>query len=187
MKKRILAVIGLAAPMVAGAVEVPNVFVSGQIATAAAVNKNFSTLASAINKLGIKTAVYTVHSDANTAAGAYAVSEVLTATCPAGTVLTGGSVSCDTDNSDITTTNYGIPLSVSMAGDSVVGACWIETLTYKAYKYGPAITVYAVCADNGSATTARSVGLADAEALNAADALRHKLQLMTEALNNAGH
>jgi len=135
------------------AVEVPNVFVSGEKASAQSVNENFTALSGAINanssavteiqNTQAVTDIYVSSSDYSSSSAW--TSEILTATCPEGTTLVGGSVSCITENQDFSTTNLGIPASTIMVGSSVIGYCAAEASTSYSYLYGPPVSVYAAC------------------------------------------
>lgn len=88
-------------------------------------------------------------------------SEVVTATCPTGSIMTGGGVRCNSDAFNSATTNFGVINASTPAGNSYLGACTSEGITYSTLKYGPAVTVYAVCAYSVPATSqATSNGVA---------------------------
>lgn len=95
--------------------------------------------------------IVTVSSDFNSSAPSF--SEILTATCPTGSIITGGGVSCYSDNTNYVTTNYGVVSSSAPSGNSFVGQCFSDALSHSFSKHGPGITVHAVCVTSGKVTT----------------------------------
>jgi hypothetical protein len=74
------------------------------------------------------------------------VSEVLTATCPTDSILTGGGVVCNAGGlEDWGTTNFGVVSGSTPAGNSYIGLCSADALTFNSAKFGPPIRVYATC------------------------------------------
>jgi hypothetical protein len=95
-------------------------------------------------------------------------SEVATATCPTESIMTGGGVQCSSDNFNSSTTNFGVINSSAPAGNSYLGGCYADALSYSTLKFGPAITVFAVCAYSANATSqATSAGVATLQATSA--------------------
>ena len=73
-------------------------------------------------------------------------SEVVTASCYGGEVLTGGGCDCQgnyTYNSD--TTNYGFVNACIPAGNSMIGGCLVGAANIDVSKWGPPVTAYAIC------------------------------------------
>lgn len=149
---------------------VPNTFVSGETAEAAAVNANFTALASAINGISglaanIETAIIKKSSDKNTVQSSG--SEVLSITCGAGEVLVGGGCACLSDNYDSSTTNWGNIHACSPAGNSYVGYCAIGFSDWDSNKFGSAFTIYAICAKTSSSKVNKIQSVANDEAIGA--------------------
>jgi hypothetical protein len=82
--------------------------------------------------------------------------------------MTGGGVQCSSDNFNSSTTNFGVINSSAPAGNSYLGGCYADALSYSTLKFGPAITVFAVCAYSANATSqATSAGVATLQATSA--------------------
>lgn len=81
------------------------------------------------------------------------VSESIVATCPIGSVMTGGGVKCSSDNANFSTTNFGVINWSIPTGNSFLGSCSADAITYSSLLYGPPVTVYAVCLQPASADT----------------------------------
>lgn len=95
--------------------------------------------------------IVSISSDFNSSAPGF--SEVLTATCPTGSIMTGGGVSCYSDNTNSVTTNSGVISSSAPSGNSFVGQCFSNALSHSFSKHGPGITVHAVCVTSGKVAT----------------------------------
>ena len=90
-------------------------------------------------------------------------------TCPTGSIMTGGGVWCASDNFNSSTTKFGVVNGGWPAGNSYIGICYADAITYLSYLYGPPITAYAVCAYDANAATlqATSDGVATLQATSA--------------------
>ena len=86
-------------------------------------------------------------------------SETLLATCPTGSIMSGGGVKCSSDNDDFSTTNFGLLFSSIPSGNSYLGTCFADALTFSSDKFGPPVTVYAVCLSDEGAVTAQSASV----------------------------
>lgn len=140
------------------AVSIPNTFTANTPASAIEVNANFTALsnaadANAANLLSVVTAldsayryssIYYSSINFSTTYGA-SVSEVLTATCPTGSLLVGGGVTCSSNSANWSTTNFGVVNATIPVGNSIIGSCVADALTYLSYLYGPPVTVRAIC------------------------------------------
>jgi len=73
-------------------------------------------------------------------------SETILATCPPKSIVTGGGVDCLSLNFDSSTTNYGVVITSNPVGNGYVGTCGADGLFYDNNKFGPPITVFALCA-----------------------------------------
>lgn len=143
----------LATVAAAGSINKPYTFSNGGTADANQVNANFDRVyqQTNVNSANIATAVKSLNirkvtvSQAYNAAN-YVGSQVPTAACGAGEVLTGGTCSCTHDSFNSVTTNYGLLWNCMIIGNSVVGMCGTNAISYSATKFGPPITVTAVCA-----------------------------------------
>lgn len=135
----------------------PYTFVNGATADANQVNANFDTVygqtninTSNINMLansnitGISSRIVSSGS-AYYASGAN-VSALSVTSCAADEYITGGSCSCTHANFNSTTTNWGVVNYCSPVGNSMVGSCFADAITYNQYKFGPPITTYSICA-----------------------------------------
>ena len=72
-------------------------------------------------------------------------SEAVVATCLANEYLTGGTCSCYSGEFDSSTTNSGTVFVCEVAGNHIVGACTADYGIWDDLKYGPPITVHAIC------------------------------------------
>lgn len=157
MKTFIIVILILLAPMSAYAVEtyieliVPNTFVAGETATAEAVNSNFTALANAINKMqtntttSIETTTRHVVSDKNT--DRTTTSELLSVSCLSGEILISGGCECYSENYDQVMSNYWASLHTCRPfSNGYSGYCLVGYADWDPDKYGPPITVYAICA-----------------------------------------
>jgi hypothetical protein len=86
--------------------------------------------------------------------GGSTVSDVVTATCPIGSVMTGGGLWCSSDNFNSSITNWGVINASFPSGNSFIGSCYADALTYSSAKFGPPVTVYAVCLQAASSGVA---------------------------------
>ncbi len=90
------------------------------------------------------------------------MSEVITVSCNWDEVLTGGSCGAYSMNNNSSTTNWGVVHECGLAGNTVVGAAYSWFLLHDNNKYGPPISVYAICLKVDStllkAATAKSDG-----------------------------
>jgi len=125
-------------------------FQAGQTAKASDVNQNFTMLEQAIkeNSNGsgsqyLESTIYWTSYDFNNSNTNWSVTA--TATCPSDTVITGGGVWCSTDGFNSNTTNWASASQGWPAGNSFIGTCHVDTLTFSPSKYGPPIKVHAVC------------------------------------------
>lgn len=140
-----------------------SVFQNGQVANAEDVNANFQELSSRAD--ANSTAILTIASALDNAYRATEVvfssvafstsygsslSEVLSATCPAGSTLVGGGVQCSTPLTNFATTNAGVVESTIPAGNSIIGTCAANGLSWNSLKFGPGITVRAICLVTGT-------------------------------------
>ena len=116
----------------------------------------------------VSTFVVETQSDFGTSFGS-SNSEIVIATCPIGSILTGGGVRCSSDNFDFSTTNFGVINASNPAGNSYLGACYANAIIYSSLKFGPAITAYAVCASsvNAASLQATNTGVATLQATSA--------------------
>jgi hypothetical protein len=143
----------------AAPVTIPNTFTSGTPAVAAEVNANFTAVKTAVDDnnndiISLVTAldsayrfteIYFTAVDFSTSFGS-SVSEVLTTTCPTGSILVGGGVKCSgTGGTNSTFTNFGVVNATIPAGNSIIGTCSADAITYSNLKNGPGITVTAIC------------------------------------------
>jgi hypothetical protein len=152
-------------------VTVPNTFTDGTPALAGEVNENFEALAdeivanfiySNINKVRIDDAEQaladyqkyinsrtlthvTIYSQSDFNEEFPFISQVQSATCPAGSVLTGGSIGCFSEGEGSYDNNIGFVASSLGAGNAYSGYC-LSQLPYDENKMGPAITAVAICA-----------------------------------------
>lgn len=134
---------------------VPHTFSEGTPAKASEVNQNFTALKEGIDtNLSIQESQYVRSQDHyswyNYHDGASNTSEVAVASCPVGTVVTGGSVECSGEDTNHAFTNFGLVTSSAPAGNSWIGACYADALTHSSTKYGPGITVHAMCTSIGT-------------------------------------
>ena len=140
------------------AVNIPNTFTANTPAVASEVNANFAALSNGIdtNAANLQSVVTALDSAYRFSAIYYtsynygvtfgsSTSEVAIATCPAGSILVGGGVECRTDAFNSLTTNFGVVSNTIPAGNSIIGACYAEAITYSALKLGPAVTARAIC------------------------------------------
>lgn len=73
-------------------------------------------------------------------------SEIITVTCPYNTLIVGGGVMCSSENYNSSTSNtIAFTKSHNPAGNSFIGTCMADVSTINTSKYGPPITVYAIC------------------------------------------
>lgn len=157
MKTLIIVISVLLVPMSAYAVEtyieliVPNTFVAGETATAEAVNSNFTLLANAINKMqttpttSIETTRRKKFSAKNTENTS--TSEILSVFCLDEEILIGGGCECYSENYDRIMSNWWSALNVCRPfNNGYAGYCLVGYADWDPDKYGPPITVYAICA-----------------------------------------
>ena len=111
----------------------------------------------------VNTVIVETQSDFGTSYGSD-VSEVVTATCPTGSIMTGGGVWCSSDGFNSSTTNFGVVNAGFPSGNSYIGTCYADAVTYLDYLFGPPITAYAVCAYSAAAQQATSEGVATLQA-----------------------
>jgi len=87
-------------------------------------------------------------------------SEVITASCFSGEVLTGGGCDCWGNYTwNASTTNYGQMNSCAPAGNSMIGSCFTSVSDASLLKFGPPVTVYAVCAPSTLPSSAQASAL----------------------------
>lgn len=160
----------LATVAVAGNISKPYTFSNGGTADANQVNANFDTIyqQTNVNSANIATAVKSVKFRNVTAsyaynAGNYIGSLVPVAACGTGEVLTGGTCSCSHASFNSATTNFGLLWNCDMVGNAVLGMCGTNAIVYSSAKYGPPITVTAVCASVTSVggVAAKSIASSD--------------------------
>ncbi len=108
-----------------------------------------------LNTAELNTTTRTNYSDKGTSYGSQ-VSEVITVSCNNDELITGGSCSSQSDDNDSSTTNWGVLHSCTIAGNSIIGSAYADALVYDANKFGPAITVYAICAKVSNTLTKMS-------------------------------
>lgn len=123
---------------------IPNVFENGTVADADKINENFTALGTAIDNIAMSTTIRTVFSDKNTENSGG--SEILNIACNAGEILIGGGCACSSNNHDYSTTNWGNLIYCYPYATSYIGGCFTSFSDWDNSKYGPAITVYAICA-----------------------------------------
>lgn len=131
----------------------PYTFSNGATADANQVNANFNTVyqQTNVNTANIATAINSITARKVNVSSPYnssnfVASQALTAICGTGEVLTGGSCSCTHSSMNTATTNYGLVWGCETIGNSIVGMCGTNAITYSQTKYGPPITITAVCA-----------------------------------------
>ena len=115
--------------------------------------------------IDVNTLIVETQSDFNV--GGVSYSELVTATCPTGSIMTGGGVVCSSDNFDPSTTNYGVVAAAIPTGNSYTGGCYADFEYYSESKFGPAVTAFAVCAYYAAALQATSEGVATFQATSA--------------------
>lgn len=161
MKKKLLAelavglmAIGMMASNTnAAPITKPHTFANGTTTDATQVNANFDTVYTQVNTnsdniaalqtKGLSTRIVTNGSARNTASPWG--SEFITASCGNDEILTGGSCNASHISFSYATTNYGVVRHCLVAGNSIAGASVTDTGFDSASKYGPPITVYAIC------------------------------------------
>lgn len=142
--------------LIAGEVGTLNTFTSGTQAKASEVNENFSAVKNAVNNNAanitqlfssalsiITTTKPTSSFDLNPST--IFVSEVAAASCLTDELLVGGSCSCNSNNFDSSTTNFGMVMFCSAVGNSYIGACATPLSDANLLKAGSPITVTAIC------------------------------------------
>lgn len=159
---------------------VPNKFIDGTPALADEVNQNFTSLADSINEnkntinsnkkelssdisdtdsridgvidyfLQRTLFIRRVSKNSNFNEESWAGSELIEASCPDGTTITGGGVTCYGVETDLDTVNVGTVYISNMAGNSWFGAC-LSDPEANVVKSGPGIIVNAVCTSIESA------------------------------------
>ncbi len=74
-------------------------------------------------------------------------SEIAAASCGLNEALVGGGVECNHKYMSLSTTNTGTIKTAIPVGRTYMGTCTADqgSATYSTSKYGPAITVYAIC------------------------------------------
>ncbi len=82
----------------------------------------------------------------------YIGSEIVISSCSVGEVLTGATCSSFSDNFNSSTTNFGVVWTCEIVGNSVLGVALASDLAMSVSKYGPPVTVYAVCASTAAST-----------------------------------
>ena len=191
----------------ASAVNIPNTFTANAPASASEVNANFSALSVAVdaNTSDIGVVANSLNSVITDLTSAYrftaiyytsynysftfgsSTSEVASATCPTGSILVGGGVECRTDLANWSTTNFGVVNATLPVGNTILGGCTAEALTYSALKWGPPVTVRAICLSpaiipvqaKGSIVAGKSAGQGEPseEALLAIEKMKEELLL----------
>jgi hypothetical protein len=74
------------------------------------------------------------------------VSDSLIATCPTGSIMTGGGVWCQAGGlEDWNTTNFGVVNASNPAGNSYIGSCAADAITFNSGKFGPPVEVFVTC------------------------------------------
>jgi len=152
-----------------GQTEIPNTFTDGTPALAEEVNENFTALANEIDSnfsanneriddaeesladfkqylsnRYIITQGYISYSNFSTDSSL--TSQIVAAACPVGTAVTGGGVACFGPDTDYDTTNVGFVASGTVEGNAYIGLCFAP-LSADTSKYGPGISVTAICGD----------------------------------------
>ena len=135
--------------------------------------------------VSLSTTIRTSQFDKGVTYGSF-VSEIGEVSCNFDEVITGGSCSARSDNMDSATTNWGVVSSCDIVGNSVLGFAYPDAYLYDSNLYGPAITVYAVCAKKVIDTVAKistsKEALVSSKSLEDAKA---KMQVQIEALRQA--
>ena len=93
----------------------------------------------------LNTTIRTNYSDSGTSYGS-GISEVISLTCNADEIITGGTCEATSENMNSDTTNWGVVDFCSIVDNSIIGSGVAWTMLHDPNKDGPAFTVYAVCA-----------------------------------------
>jgi len=93
----------------------------------------------------LNTTIRTNYSDKGTSYGSIG-SEIVSVACNADELITGGTCQAISDNMNSDTTNWGVVDVCSIVDNSIIGSGVAWTMLHDPNKYGPAFTVYAVCA-----------------------------------------
>ena len=130
-------------------------FQSGQPAKASEVNANFSELEDRISDASNQSSASSITTRivTDTVVGLASTpwySELGEATCPANTVITGGSIDCASAQGNV---NAGTTMRATFAGNTMLGYCYApEDNLFSTLNRGPTVVVYAICAEVGSAS-----------------------------------
>ena len=97
-------------------------------------------------------------------------SEVIMVTCPFGTIMSGGGTTCNSNNFNSSTTNFGVIESDHPLENSFIGNCVSNGLFHSDFKFGPPVTVRAVClsSTNATALQATNAGVATLQSTSVA-------------------
>lgn len=128
----------------------PYTFSEGEVVSASKMNANFSALESAINSSSNISRRVVIESAVKGISYSWYFSEMITASCGANEILSGGSCSCAHNDWNSSTTNTGAVSFCDFFGNTVLGSCESDGYFGDSNKYGPPITVYAVCLSTGS-------------------------------------
>lgn len=125
---------------------VPNIFKPGDIVSASKMNQNFEALENSFSNAieSVTTTVRVNGAPFNT--DSWAISKIFTVQCNPGEVLTGGNCTSVHADQDLDTTNIGIIASCVITETSVLGASVVFPEISDLLKFGPPITVQAICA-----------------------------------------
>ncbi len=160
---------------------VPNTFSAGESVSASKMNQNFTALENALGNTISQLTITTRYAGYNfgTTYGSLA-SEVATASCLEDEVITGGTCSCITENSNFNNTNFGQVSFCTIAGNNIVGSCMANSMVYDDGLYGPPISIFINCAKVIS--TAAPVSLAafseDIELIELQDKISEQMRIL---------
>ena len=124
----------------------------------------------------LNTTIRTNYSDMGTSYGSTG-SEIVSVSCNADEIITGGTCEATSENMNSDTTNWGVVHACDIADNFILGNGYADFILYDPNKYGPAFTVHAVCAKLNSTIGKTS----SKEALSSSGSLEDaKAKLQTE-------
>lgn len=125
---------------------VPNTFSAGDTVSASRMNQNFEALESAVEG-GISDIIITIRENGSAYnTESWVVSQLYTAQCSAGELLTGGMCTPTHTDQNFENTNIGFIGSCKITSTSVSGFTTAYYEFHDDSNYGPPITVQAICA-----------------------------------------
>lgn len=125
---------------------VPNTFSAGDTVSASRMNQNFEALENAVEGAMGDVFIAVRQNGAAYETSSWAVSDVMSIQCNSGELLTGGMCSPSHPDRNADTTNLGYVVSCAITPTAVIGFSAAIFDIADTGKYGPAITVQAVCA-----------------------------------------